>query len=366
MKNPLVITQQPANASAANGETVKVTVKATGDGVTYQWWIKNAGDSAYSKSSTTTNTYSVVMNDSRDGRILRCVIKDKYGNTVKSNIVTISMKTPLVITQQPIDTSAAYGEKLTVTVKAKGDGVTYQWYVKNPGDTKYTKSSITSASYTVEMNDSRNGRIIQCVVKDRYGNTVKSNAVKLTMKTATQLKITQQPVDTNAAKGYTAKVTVKAQGEGLTYQWWIKNSGDSVYTKSSITSSTYSVEMNEARDGRIVQCVIKDKYGNTVKSNAVKLTMKAATELKITQQPVSASAAVGGTVTVTVKAQGDGVTYQWWIKNSSEEAYYKSSITSNVYQTNMTAAKDGRILRCVIKDKYGNTIKSDIVTINVK
>ncbi len=179
---PLTITTQPKNASAADGKNVSVTVKAEGDGVTYQWYIKNKGDSKYSKSSITSNVYQTNMSAEKDGRILQCVIKDKYGNMVKSDVVTITMKNPLKITQQPVNTSAANGETVKVTVKASGDGVTYQWYIKNKGDSKYTKSSITSNVYQTNMTAAKDGRILQCVIKDKYGNMVKSDIVTITIK----------------------------------------------------------------------------------------------------------------------------------------------------------------------------------------
>ncbi|WP_289466241.1 hypothetical protein, partial [Klebsiella pneumoniae] len=46
----LKITTQPKNTCIKIGETGKVTVKATGEGLTYQWYYKNPGDTAFSKS----------------------------------------------------------------------------------------------------------------------------------------------------------------------------------------------------------------------------------------------------------------------------------------------------------------------------
>ena len=40
---PVVISEQPKTAYAKSGETAKVTVKAEGDGLKYQWYYKNAG-----------------------------------------------------------------------------------------------------------------------------------------------------------------------------------------------------------------------------------------------------------------------------------------------------------------------------------
>ena len=90
-KTPLAIVQQPASVTVASGETAEATVEATGDGLTYVWYYKNASATKFSKSTTTTATYSAVMNATRNGRQIYCVITDAYGNTVKSATVTLSM-----------------------------------------------------------------------------------------------------------------------------------------------------------------------------------------------------------------------------------------------------------------------------------
>ena len=177
----LKITQQPQNVTEAKGETARTTVKATGDGLTYTWYYKNANAASFAKSSITTDTYSAEMNDIRAGRQIYCVVKDKYGNSVKSNTVTLYMGTPLKITQQPQNVTEARGETARTTVKATGDGLTYTWYYKNANAASFAKSSITTDTYSAEMNDIRAGRQIYCVVKDKYGSTVQTNTVTLNM-----------------------------------------------------------------------------------------------------------------------------------------------------------------------------------------
>ena len=45
------IVTEPADASAPEGEIAKTTVVAEGEGLTYTWYFKNAGQSQFSKSS---------------------------------------------------------------------------------------------------------------------------------------------------------------------------------------------------------------------------------------------------------------------------------------------------------------------------
>ena len=87
--------------------------------------------------------------------------------------------------------------------------------------------------------------------------------------------ITAQPQSVSvSAAGEKAKVSVTAQGEGLTYQWYYLNAGAGSYVKSSIKSSVYSVSMQEAWDGRQLYCVVTDANGNTVKSGTAMLSIQ--------------------------------------------------------------------------------------------
>ena len=362
LKNKATITKQPANITGAKGATVKTSVTATGDGLSYTWYFKNKGASSYSKSSTTTNTYSMTLDATRSGRQVYCVVMDKYGNTVKSNVVTLSIKQTAKITKQPANVSAVSGATIKTTVTAVGDGATYTWYYKNKGASSYSKSSITTNTYSVTMDSTRAGRQVYCVVKDKYGNSVKSNVVTLSMKTVA--KITKQPANATAAKGATVKTTVTAVGDGATYTWYFKNKGASSYTKSSITGKTYSMTMDATRNGRQVYCVVKDKYGNSVKSNVVTLSIKQTA--KITKQPTSVTVASGATAKTSVTATGDGLSYTWYYKNKTASGFTKSSITTNTYTMTMDSTRAGRQVFCIVTDKYGNTLTTNVVTLNKK
>ena len=179
---PLLITQQPQSVTVKPGETAKVTVAATGDGLKYQWYYANAGSSSFKKASITKATYSAEMDASRNGRQLYCVVTDQYGKTVKTDIVTINMETvPLLIIQQPESITVASGEEASVTVQAEGEGLKYQWYYAMKGSSSFKKASITGDTYSVEMDASRDGRQLYCLITDKYGQKIKTEIVTINM-----------------------------------------------------------------------------------------------------------------------------------------------------------------------------------------
>ena len=368
MKSSLKITKQPVDVSAANGENIKISIAAEGDGLTYQWYIKNPGKTTFSKSSITSATYSCKMSDSINGRQVYCEITDQYGNTVKTNTVTLTLKAPaLQITQQPVNVTVAEGEDAVVTVVAEGDGLTYKWYYKNATGKNFTVTdAFTGDTYSVKMSASRDGRQIYCVITDQYGYSVTSDTVTLSMKKQTPVAITKQPVDVVVAQGEQVVIIVEAEGDGLTYEWYYKNATGKKFTKTdAFQGNAYEVEMSASRSGRQVYCVITDQYGNCVTSDTVTMTM--GNTVKIVKQPESVTAASGKEVSVVVEATGDGLTYAWYYKNASASKFSKTdTVTGNTYTVTMSSSRSGRQLYCVITDQYGNSVRTDTVVLTMK
>ena len=358
------ITRQPANASATAGQVARTTLTATGDGLTYKWYYKDPGMSKYSlTTSFKTKNYSITMSEARDGRMVYCVVTDQYGTSVKSNAVKLSIA-KIAITKQPTDFTTTSGRTATLTVAASGEGLTYQWYYKNAGASAFTKSSVKTASYSTKMDSTVNGRQLYCVVKDKFGNTVQSNTA--TLKMAAAVKITKQPASVSVLKGEMAAAKVTATGDGLTYKWYYKNKGASKFTYTDgFKGNTYSIEMTDARDGRQVYCVISDKYGNSVQTKTVTLS-KTYTGPEITGQPKSVSAKIGEKVSATVTAEGKGLTYTWYYLNPGSTTLAKSSVTGRTYSFTLTAATAGRQVICIVIDQYGNAVSSNFAKFSKK
>ncbi|MBR5232095.1 MAG: peptidoglycan-binding protein [Clostridia bacterium] len=86
------ITKQPANAAAKLGEVVKSTVTATGEKLTYTWYVRNPSAATWGKSSVTGKTYSCRLTEANSGRQVYCIVTDKDGNCVVSITVTLSIR----------------------------------------------------------------------------------------------------------------------------------------------------------------------------------------------------------------------------------------------------------------------------------
>ena len=86
---PLKITASPQNLVLSDGSTAKFTVKATGTGLKYQWYIKKSGASWKAWSGHTTASTSGTANSTWDEMQVRCLVTDATGGKVYSGIATV-------------------------------------------------------------------------------------------------------------------------------------------------------------------------------------------------------------------------------------------------------------------------------------
>ncbi|MBR4343605.1 MAG: caspase family protein, partial [Lachnospiraceae bacterium] len=219
--------------------------------------------------------------------------------TVGSSTVTI--------TSQPADVSTSAGTTVTFTVGASGTGLTYQWQTSKDGGNTWLNSGMTgynTKTLTVSATIDRNGYKFRCVVTDKFGTKATSKAATLTV--ASTLKITAQPESVTADAGTKVKFVVGASGTGLTYQWQTSKDGGSTWANSGMSgynTNTLNVDATADRNGYKFRCVVSDKSGAKVTSNAATLTVKAAGTPKITE------ATVDGTNVKLTWTEVKGATY---------------------------------------------------------
>ena len=378
----LKITSQPQDVMVKAGTTVNFNIKAQGEGLKYQWQVSSSngerwGNTSLAGNKTTTLTLTAAAN--YDGRLYRCIVTDKYGKTVTSNAAKLSIEksqATLKITGQPQDVKAEVGSTTSVSVKAEGEGLKYQWQVsssngKRWGNTSLAGNKTTTLTFTVLSN--YEGRLFRCIVTDKNGNTVTSNAAKVSLGSLqTELKIVKQPEDVKAQAGNTVTFKVKAQGTGLTYQWQTSSSNGAKWGNTSLAgnkTATLSFTAPANYDGRLYRCIITDANGKTVTSNAAKLSFSSTTgTVKITSQPTDVKTGVGKIVSFKVVAEGVGLKYQWQTSSSNGAKWGNTSLSGNntaLLSFSAPATYDGRLYRCVITDAKGNTVVSEAAKLSI-
>ncbi|MCA1634041.1 MAG: immunoglobulin domain-containing protein [Acidobacteria bacterium] len=124
------------------------------------------------------------------------------------------------------------------------------------------------------------------------------------------IQIIAQPTDRGGCPDAPTSFTVGATGDSLTFRWR-KNAVDLVDggNISGATTATLTINPTTAGDVGSYDVVAINRFGVTATSSAANLTLLASPV--IISQPVSAISCETQSVTFTVGATGDGLTYQW-------------------------------------------------------
>ena len=113
-------------------------------------------------------------------------------------------------------------------------------------------------------------------------------------------------------------------------------------------------------------CEVRDKYDTYY---SIQFHVLAKTQdVAITGQPEDVIAAPGETVTFTVTAAGDGLTYQWQYRSSKDGKWYNAKAEgadTAAMSIEVTASRNGMEFRCKVTDAYGNQAISDAATLRV-
>jgi len=308
---PVIITQ-PQSQSVDEGASVTFSVVASGSNLSYQWKKDGADVSGATKANYTIGSANPI-----DAGSYTVVVSSAAGSvTSNAAILTVSSK-PVIITH-PQSQTVNEGASVTFSVNASGNGLSYQW--KKDGT---VISGATQASYTIGSVKSNNAGSYTVTVTNSAGS-VTSDAAILTV-TSKPIIITH-PQSQTVNEGASVTFSVSASGNGLNYQW--KKDGTAI---SGATQASYTIGSVKKNDAGRYTVTVTNSVGS-VTSNAAILTVIFTPT--ITTQPQSQTVNEGGSVTFSVNASGNGLSYQWKkdgtaISGATQANYTISNVKSN-------------------------------------
>ncbi|MDI1257080.1 MAG: choice-of-anchor L domain-containing protein [Flavobacterium sp.] len=123
-----VITTQPVDITRCAGETISVSVTATGSNLTYQW-LKGIVPISGATSSTFTIASTVV----EDSGTYTCIVSNSNATcpAVTSGPAEVVINVAPGIATQPVSRIVCLGETVNFTVLATGNNLEYQWLYNN-------------------------------------------------------------------------------------------------------------------------------------------------------------------------------------------------------------------------------------------
>ena len=283
------------------------------------------------------------------------------------------------ITSQPEDTTVTVGENALFSVRASGEGLSYQWQLSrdnginwvNLNKTKFP--SAVTADFAIKGSKSNNGYLFRCIVTDQSGQKAESSGAKLTVESPIALVITSQPEDTVVTSGETAQFHVTANGEGLSYQWQLSRDNGINWANLNSTkfpsalSADFEIKASKSVDGYLFRCVVSDQSGVSLTSGSARLeTYKV---LKILADPQDTAVNSGETAEFTVSAEGNGLSYQW--QYSEDGSYWhifsddNRSAKTKTLSVPADSALNQYVYRCTVTDRYETALTSDWASLTV-
>ena len=106
----ITINSQPTDQTVAVDTNATFTVKATGTGtLSYVWYYSDDGGENFEASDVTTSSWSFKVTAARNGRQVKCLIKDANKNKLWSSVATARIKaSSITITSQPKDQTVGH------------------------------------------------------------------------------------------------------------------------------------------------------------------------------------------------------------------------------------------------------------------
>jgi len=250
----------------------------------------------------------------------------------------------IIITNQPVNTTACIGGNATFSITATGNNLTYQW--KKDGN---NISGATANTYTITGVVSGDVANYTCDVSDSY-ITVASNPASLSISAGQS--IISHPSDANVCDGTNVTFTISATGSNLVYQW--KQDGNTI---SGATNSSYTINGVTSANAGNYTCMLWGDCSGELESNAATLTVFDPTV--IVTQPTGATLCEGEEFTLSLTATGIGVSYQWQVGGVDI-----AGATANSYTIPSIVSGDAGNYTCNVSGGCGN-VTSDIATLNI-
>lgn len=304
--SPATITTDPVSKSIISGQSTTLSVVATGTApMNYQWYQGISGITSNPVGTNSPSFTTPVLTETTNYWVRVTNSSNPGGDN--SATATITVNTPAAITTEPAAVTINSGETTTLNVTATGTApLTYQWYQGASGTTT-TPVGTNSPSFTTPvLTENKSYWVKVTNVANASGALSNTALVSVNQPAA----ISSNPASTAIVSGNPVNLSVNASGTApLHYQWYQGASGDTShpvgldsadFTSAALSSSTsYWVRVSNmanltGADSATAQVTVNDP-------------------VLITQQPLPATLASGGSSVLTVTTTGtQPITYQWF------------------------------------------------------
>ena len=277
---------------------------------------------------------------------------------------------PLTVTRQPQTLVAKRLETASFSAEVSGGKApySYQWQYIHDGIQEWLDitdwgegNRSDTITITVQTMDAEGGGKYRCVITDAAGKSVTSGEAWV----VAPMEITAQPVSAIADYGEKASFYVDIEGgmAPFTYQWQGTYTDDSDGW-SDLGSESWVQGYNDSRfyvtasesliaENWRFRCVIRDSFGQELITDSVSVLEDNSFGIKKQPENVE-SATMGDTITFTVKASGEGLSYRWYSGYYEEDAleFTAKALSSDTYSGINTDTLSFMLTEKTLKPEY--------------
>ncbi len=294
IESPPVITKLTESMTVLRGDTIELSVTATGDEpLSYQW--SKGGTEVEGATGSNLTLADASQSDAGD----YTVTVSNAVSEVVSNVVSVTMPEPVRIVTQPQDVFAVAGASATMTVVVEGsEPIEYYWM----HDAKWVDGG-RGSTLSLSNLQAKDFGAYNVLVRNATGIVISEPAMLTVMSPP---EITQLTESLTLIQGESVELTVTADGhEPLAYQW--SKGGEAIDGATAPTLRLAKVAPTAAGD----YSVSVSNAAGEAESGVV--TVKVIEPVTIVTQPEGATAIVGDTVMLQVVAEGtEPITYYWY------------------------------------------------------
>jgi gliding motility-associated-like protein len=385
--NPTIT--QPTNQTGCIGSNTNFTVSTTATNATYQWYLSTDNGINYNVvlnsgqySGANSNSLSISnLTQLNDSTFFYCIITDACNASITTNSAILIIDDGVVgFGFQPTPKTVCEGQTVSFSCTSN-NALTFQWQVGVNGVfsnliNNFNFSGCSTNILTINNASLNfNGNTYRCIISS-CGSSINSIDASLTVKP--KVVIVTQPNQIKLCLNEIAQLSLTAIGNGLTYQWQIKNTGGS-FSNIALNNTLFygingpiiEVTANLTLQGKVIRCLVTDSCGAAISSEVSILITEPP---RVNIQPKSESTCEGKNVYFTFDIYGDSLNYEWYFRTDSNSNFKKvtqstlqyDSANSRILQVkNVMLENDGYQFYCTVAS-CNQPLRSDTVTLKVK
>ncbi len=293
-----VIKTQPVGKGLAFGSNYTMSVTASGTFLHY-FWSQIGTNSLTNAVGGDTNKLTITGAQYTNAGTYTVLVSNLDNTTLSTNVFITVQALP-VITGQPAATNIwPTNSSQSLSVTATGDGLVYQWY---KGSTAV--SGATGANLVFNNLSTTNAGTYSVVISNYASKVTSGKAVVIPVVAPV---ITTQPLGKGLALGSNYTLSAAASGPYLHY-FWSRIGTNSLTNAVGGDTNKLTISGAQYTNAGTYTVLVSNLTGSVTSSNA---NISVQVPPAIVTQPLASTNQLGGTISLSVAATGDGLNFLW-------------------------------------------------------